>query len=57
MIFISLRQDLKIKRLSLHNGVVSESVDDIIITIQNNSDEAVTVNAGESLCFVGRQTA
>lgn len=49
---ISLRQDLKLKRLSLQDGVVSEDVDDIIITIQNNSDSIITINAGQSLCFI-----
>lgn len=53
MIFISLKQDLKIKRCSLQDGVVSESVDDIIVTIQNNSDIEVLINAGDSLCYVG----
>ena len=55
MVFVSLRQDLKVKRLSLQDGVVSETVSDIIVTIQNNSDTAVTVNAGDSLCYVGMQ--
>lgn len=55
MVFVSLKQDLKVKRLSLQDGVVSETVDDIIVTIQNNSDTAVTVNAGDSLCYVGMQ--
>lgn len=53
MVFVSLKQDLKVKRLSLQDGVVSETVDDIIVTIQNNSDTAVTVNAGDSMCYVG----
>ncbi len=56
MVFVSLKQDLKIKRCSLQDGVVSETVDDIIVTIQNNSDTAVTINAGDSLCFVGTQS-
>lgn len=55
MVFVSLKQDLKVKRLSLQDGVVSETVDDIIVTIHNNSDVPVTVNAGDSLCFVGSQ--
>lgn len=38
MVFISLKQELKIKRCSLQDGVVAETVDDIIVTIQNNSD-------------------
>ena len=56
MVLVSLKQDLKIKRCSLQDGVVSETVDDIIVTIQNNSDMAVTINAGDSLCFVGTQS-
>ena len=57
MVFVSLKQDLKIKRCSLQDGVVSETVSDIIVTIQNNSDEGVTINAGDSLCYVGAQAA
>lgn len=52
MVFISLKQELKIKKCSLQDGVVAESVDDIIVTIQNNSDVAVNIVEGESLCFV-----
>jgi hypothetical protein len=50
--FISLRQDLKEKRCSLQDGAVSEDVDNIIITIQNNSDCPVIINEGDSLCYV-----
>jgi hypothetical protein len=49
---VSLRQNLKVKRCSLHDGFVAEPVDDIIVTIQNNSDVAVTILKGDSLCFV-----
>lgn len=56
MVFVSLKQSLKIKRCSLQDGVVSETVDDIIVTIQNSSDAGVIVNAGESMCFIGTQT-
>ena len=49
---VSLKQDLKQKRLSLQDGTVSEDVDDIIVTIQNNSDTAVTITEGHSICFV-----
>jgi len=52
---VSLRQTLKEKRCSLQDGFVAESVDNIIITIQNNSDVAVNIEAGESLCFVSHQ--
>ena len=49
---VSLRQHLKVKRCSLHDGFVAEPVDDIIVTIQNNSDVAVTILEGDSLCFI-----
>lgn len=52
MCLISLRQDLKEKRCSLQDGTVCEDVDDIIITIQNNSDSPVRINEGDSLCYV-----
>jgi hypothetical protein len=48
---ISLKQDLKQKRLSLQDGTVSEDVEDIIVNIQNNSDFAVTITEGHSICF------
>ena len=49
---VSLKQDLKQKRLSLQDGTVSEDVDDIIVTIQNNSNSEVTITEGQSFCFV-----
>jgi len=49
---ISLRQYIKEKRCSLQNAIVSENVDDIIITIQNYSDSDVTIQSGDSLCYV-----
>ena len=54
---VSLRQSIKERRCSLLDGVISEDVvvDDIIVSIQNNSDSAVTINQGDSLCFVNYQ--
>jgi hypothetical protein len=52
MCLISLRQDIKERRCSLQDGTVCENVEDIIITIQNNSDNLVTINEGDSLCYV-----
>ena len=52
---VSLRQRLKEKKCSLQDGFVAESVDDIIVKIQNNSDVAVNIAEGESLCFVAHQ--
>ena len=49
---ISLRQEIKTRRLSLHDGTVSEDVDDIIITIQNNSEKIVNLLKGASLCYI-----
>lgn len=52
MCLISLRKNIKEKRCSLQDGFVCEHVTDIIITVQNNSDTAVTVNEGDSLCYI-----
>src|SRR6218665_1828174 len=49
---ISLRQYIKEKGCSLQNAIVAENVDDIIISIQNYSDSDVTINKGDSLCYV-----
>ena len=49
---VSLRQEIKMRRLSLQDGTISEDVEDIIITIQNNSEVQVTIREGDSLCFI-----
>lgn len=52
MCLVSLRQKLKQLRLSLQDGTVLEDAEDIIITIQNNSDSPVTINEKDSICYV-----
>jgi hypothetical protein len=49
---LSLNKDLKQKQCSLQDGAVTFDVDDIIVTIQNKSDSIVTVNEGQSLCYI-----
>ena len=49
---VSLKQDLKQKRLSLQDGTIAEDVDNIIVTIQNNADSEVTIAEGQPFCFV-----
>lgn len=49
---ISLRQKIKEMRCSLQDGAVSENVEDILVTIQNNSDTMVTIDEGDAICFV-----
>ena len=49
---LSLKNEFKQKFLSLHDGLISENVDKIIVNIQNNSDTDVVVSEGESLCFI-----
>jgi hypothetical protein len=53
---ISLRQALKEQQLSLHDGFIAETVENIIITIQNNSSNVVNIDEGESLCFIMHST-
>ena len=47
----SLKQEIKEKKCSLQDGVIA-STEDIIVTIQNNSDHEVIINEGDSLCYV-----
>jgi len=49
---VSLRQAIKEKRCSLQDGTISEDVEDIVVTIQNNSDSVVIINEGNSLCYI-----
>jgi hypothetical protein len=49
---VSLRQNIIAKGCSLQDGTVSEDVEDIIITIQNNSDTAVIIKERDSLCYI-----
>jgi hypothetical protein len=52
MIIISLMQQLKRVKLSIQNESVIETTDDIVISIQNNSNNDITIKAGDALCFL-----
>ena len=52
---VSLRQKLKERRCSLHDSFVAESVESIIVTMQNNSEVPVLIPAGDSLCYIVHQ--
>lgn len=49
---VSLRQVIKEKGCSLQDGTISEDVEDIVITIQNNSESVVSIDKGDSLCYI-----
>lgn len=49
---VSLRQVIKEKGCSLQDGTISEDVEDIVITIQNNSESVVNIDKGDSLCYI-----
>jgi len=49
---VLLRQNIIAKGCTLQDGTVSEDVEDIIITIQNNSDTAVIIKERDSLCYI-----
>ena len=52
MVLVSLKQNLKYQRCSIQNEIILESVPDIIISIQNNSDTNVVLEENTPLCFV-----
>src|SRR6218665_2602163 len=49
---VSLRQAIKEKGCSLQDGSISEDVEDIVITIQNNSESVVSIDKADSLCYI-----
>ena len=51
-VIIALKQELKYRKVSIHNETILESVDHIIITIQNNSSNSLAIDENVSLCFV-----
>ena len=52
VILTSLAQDLKIKRCSLQNELTLSSVNNVVVTIQNNSDREVSILEGTPMCLV-----
>ena len=52
VIIVSLHHELKKVRCSIQNESVVESIPDIIISIQNNSDREITINEGDTLCYL-----
>ena len=51
-VIIALKQELKYRKVSIHNEIILESVDHIIITIQNNSSNSLAIDENVSLCFI-----
>jgi hypothetical protein len=52
VIIVSLTQQLKRLKLSIQNESVVETADDIVISIQNNSNNDIMIRAGDALCFL-----
>jgi dUTPase len=52
VIIVSQMQQLKTVKLSIQNESVVESTYDIVISIQNNSNSDITIEAGDALCFL-----
>ena len=52
VIMTSLPQDLKVKRCSLQNELTLSSVNNVVVTIQNNSDIEVSILEGTPMCLV-----
>jgi hypothetical protein len=52
VIIVSLTQQLKRVKLSIQNESVVETADDIVISIQNNSNNDITIKAGDALCYL-----
>ena len=49
---VSLDQELKRLKCSIQNEVLIENTPDVVILIQNNSTEVVTLLPGQDLCLL-----
>jgi hypothetical protein len=45
-------QQLKKMKLSIQNESVVETTDDIVISIQNNLNNDITIKQGDALCYL-----
>lgn len=52
VVHVSLRHELKQNRCCMLDGTIVESVDDIIVTIYNNSEANVIIPKGQTFCIV-----
>jgi hypothetical protein len=52
VIIVSPMQQLKRMKQSIQNESVVETADDVVITIQNNSNSDITIRAGDALCYL-----
>lgn len=52
LVFVTLKNELRQKALLIPDGVISESVDNIVVSLQNNSDVVVTIQKGEQFGYV-----
>ena len=52
VVLVALAKSLKYKRCSLQNEVSLEDVEDIVITLTNNSNEIIDIKEHEILCRV-----
>ena len=52
VVLISLDDWLKATRCSLMNESIAAPTNNIITTIQNNSDKTVTISKGEEICYL-----
>ena len=56
MVIISLKQELKSKKATIHNETILENVESIIISIQNNSSNTLNIDENVPFCFVHHQS-
>ncbi len=51
VVLVSLKQELK-KKCNIRNETVLEDVDNILVVIQNHSEQPVTIDQGSPLCVI-----
>lgn len=53
-VYAAIKQSLREKRLVLHDSIISETANTVIVSIFNNSSEVITIQAGEPFIYLGR---
>ena len=57
LVFVTLKNDHRLKGLLIPDGVISESVENIVVSLQNNSDSVVTIQKGEQIGYITHSSA
>lgn len=56
LVFVTLKNELRLKGLLIPDAVISESVENIVVSLQNNSDTVVTIQKGDKIGYTAHSS-